>query len=807
MRLGILFFCWVITTATHGQISVVGSVSNSWGEALPGATVQAVKPSQDTLADTERIGQIKKNLGTESDTEGRFTLVLPISIQPYYDLWISYEGYRSEFIRVSADTTLTVRLEISPSLLAQQPSIAPRLSVFELTTRRSFSQAHPSVAKLDELAQLPTAQLSLPEVLNYLPGVFAHTGALNTNRITIRGIGSRTPFGTDKVKAYLDNIPLTDGSGSSSLEDIDLGSIQRVRVFRGPTASIFGAGLGGVIQLNTEATGRYFWNRPALGAIPLSPHPLALAAPLSFIAPPPRPLTTLQYGSFGTLVARLQLDHSRKKVWQHSLRLHHTQQEGYRANNRVRRTGLLYRGGHRLTAQHSLTWLFSHTDFLGFIPSALNRTDYTEDPSRAAANWRAVAGNEDYSNSITGLTWKAQYGKWEQRLTVFGKRRINDETRPFNILLENSLIGGARGIWGTPRLRDRWSFLGGFEALRERLDWQTEANADRELLSEQRELRQYMNTFAQLQYSHQNWRIWGGLNYNQTDYRLTDEFLTDGEDRSGRFDFNGIISPYLHIVRENLRPGKVTLLPYAIVSHGFSPPGLEETLTPDGVYNPDIRPETGWNYETGITFQFPRERQLRLTCYRMDIRNLLVARRTGLDQFIGVNAGRSLHQGIELSGRYPWNPIDRHHLLLSGQGSFQPYRFVDFVDGDDDFSGNRLTGSPRYVARVRLQHVWELRGAWQWENQLDQQWVGDQPITDANDLFADGYAVSNWRSSLRLPRIKRLDTHFYVGISNLFDARYAAMLNINARAFGGREPRYFYPGLPRHFYVGLRLAR
>jgi iron complex outermembrane receptor protein len=32
--------------------------------------------------------------------------------------------------------------------------------------------------------------------------------ALNTNRITIRGIGARTPFGTTRIKTYLDNIRL-----------------------------------------------------------------------------------------------------------------------------------------------------------------------------------------------------------------------------------------------------------------------------------------------------------------------------------------------------------------------------------------------------------------------------------------------------------------------------------------------------------------------------------------------------------------------------------------------------------------------
>jgi iron complex outermembrane receptor protein len=54
-------------------------------------------------------------------------------------------------------------------------------------------------------------------------------GALNTNRITIRGIGSRQ-FGTTKIKAYFDGIPLTTGDGETTLDDLDLASIEKSKL-------------------------------------------------------------------------------------------------------------------------------------------------------------------------------------------------------------------------------------------------------------------------------------------------------------------------------------------------------------------------------------------------------------------------------------------------------------------------------------------------------------------------------------------------------------------------------------------------
>lgn len=59
-------------------------------------------------------------------------------------------------------------------------------------------------------------------VLNTIPGVFMQSGSINTNRISIRGIGTRTPYGTNKIRAFYGSIPLTSGDSETTIEDIDL---------------------------------------------------------------------------------------------------------------------------------------------------------------------------------------------------------------------------------------------------------------------------------------------------------------------------------------------------------------------------------------------------------------------------------------------------------------------------------------------------------------------------------------------------------------------------------------------------------
>lgn len=242
---------------------------------------------------------------------------------------------------------------------------------------------------------------------------------------------------------------------------------------------------------------------------------------------------------------------------------------------------------------------------------------------------------------------------------------------------------------------------------------------------------------------------------------------------------------------------------YANLSRGFSNPSLEETLTPDGIINPDIRQETGINYELGGQWAFLRERlRIKATIYRMDIENLLVAERVGEDQFIGRNAGATRHQGLELDARY--------QMPIAGTWEMTPYlsytlndhSFVDFVDGGTDYSGNPLTGVPKN----------RLNGGITWSNGrgfsllTTYQFVDGIPLTDANDLSSEAFSLFNAQVQYGLSLSPSLKARLDLGVNNIFNTRYAQSVLINAVGFGGSEPRFFYPGNNRNLYGGLQLS-
>ncbi|MEZ4843026.1 MAG: TonB-dependent receptor plug domain-containing protein [Bacteroidia bacterium] len=65
-----------------------------------------------------------------------------------------------------------------------------------------------------------------------------------------RGISSN--FDMQGVKAYLNGIPLTDAEGITIMDDIDFNSVQNVEVVKGPSGTLYGLAIAGVVNLQTQ---------------------------------------------------------------------------------------------------------------------------------------------------------------------------------------------------------------------------------------------------------------------------------------------------------------------------------------------------------------------------------------------------------------------------------------------------------------------------------------------------------------------------------------------------------------------------
>jgi len=83
--------------------------------------------------------------------------------------------------------------------------------------------------------------------------------------------------------------------------------------------------------------------------------------------------------------------------------------------------------------------------------------------------------------------------------------------------------------------------------------------------------------------------------------------------------------------------------------------------------------------------------------------------------------------------------------------------------------------------------------------------IGKIPINDSNELYTDRYSLVDVKLSRKIIS-RSININFSTGINNLFDMKYASGVVINARGFGGRDPRYYYPGLPRNYFISLNIS-
>ncbi|SHI61288.1 iron complex outermembrane recepter protein [Tangfeifania diversioriginum] len=621
-----------------------------------------------------------------------------------------------------------------------------------------------------ELLQTGSA-LTPVEALNQVPGVLMHHGTLSTNRLTIRGIGSRTPYATNKIKAYFGEIPLTSGDGETALEDLENSAIQRVEIIKGPSSSLYGAGLGGTLLFQPKSLKNNFVQ-----------HQTTIA-------------------SFDTYKNTLEAGTTTNNLDLYALGSILNSQ-GFRENNSTNRGNFLLHSNYSFSEKITLGALLKFTKMKGYIPSSLDSPTFQEHPEKAAANWKGIEGYEAYTKGQMGLSLNVLPGNRNKiSLAGFGSFREADEPRPFNLLKENSDYLGLRGyyqkIWNTDVVKT--TFTSGIELFREKYNWSTWSNDNPEnALSNNSEKRAYENLFAQLELNFSDsFFLSAGTNANLTRFDYTDNFPDDG-DQSGERSYKPVISPR---IGANYKVSG-TFSVFGNASHGFSTPSFEETLLPEGQINPDIKPESGWNLEAGIRANWNNRLQATVSYYRIYIKNLLVARRTGEDAYVGVNAGKSLHPGLEAALRWELlNPATYPSLVLSGNATIANYHFQDFVDGDNDYSGNLLPGTTRntWLLAVNFSPVENIQmKAW-------HRFTGKMPVDDANSDFTESYGLTNFEAAFN-KNFGSIKLELKAGVQNIFDVHHAAMLAVNAPSFGGSLPRYYYPGNPRNYFVSVLLG-
>ncbi|TDE55128.1 TonB-dependent receptor family protein [Flavobacterium sp. GT3P67] len=624
----------------------------------------------------------------------------------------------------------------------------------------------------------------LTPVLNKIPGVTMQQGALNTNRITIRGIGARSQYGTNKIKAYFDGIPLSSGEGETTIDDIDLVSIEKIEIIKGPNSTSFGSGLGGVIQLFSRET-------PLLESFGKS---------------------TITFGSFGLLQQRLSAGYSDSKTNVYTS-FTDLQSDGFRANSSYNRKSFNLQGKQKMAPNGSLSFLGIFTRLKAFIPSSINETDLKNNPEKAASTWAAAQGFESYDKFMLGLGYDHQFSqKWSLQTSVFSNFKEAYEPRPFDILDEKTSAAGFRSnvnyknrlfslpfelSFGAELLTEKYQYSL-FENEYQSQPGQGSIKGDE--FSAIKQNRNYINYFLQMEFwISEKLHLETGVALNTTKYSVEDVFENNSGGQKMPFTFGNVWSPRVGLSYK-VSNGKNI---FASVSKGFSVPSVAETLTPEGQINTDLKPELGWNYELGFKGNWLKSKvYTEVTFYTTQIKNLLVARRTADDQFVGINAGSSSHTGLEFLVNYKLLELNKLQITPYFSGAVNNFKFKEFLDGDANYSGNQLTGVPEkqfnFGVDLNTKNGFSINSSF--------RTMGKIPLNDSNTKHSERYSLLDIKTTYVFTILKILKTELNAGVNNALDTKYAANILPNAVGFGTAAPRYFYPGNPVNFYGGFSVS-
>lgn len=142
---------------------------------------------------------------------------------------------------------------------AQKAAIPSRIETIETLLVSGAAPAATELArqfiKNTDTNFMPGSRTEPAELLTAIPGVQvdSRTNYAQDTRISLRGFGARSAFGVRGVDLLVDGIPMSTPDGQGQLSSVMLDSISEVYVLRGPLASLYGNGSGGVIALQTRA--------------------------------------------------------------------------------------------------------------------------------------------------------------------------------------------------------------------------------------------------------------------------------------------------------------------------------------------------------------------------------------------------------------------------------------------------------------------------------------------------------------------------------------------------------------------------
>ncbi len=672
-------------------------------------------------------------------------------------------------------------LLVAPPLLAQTPDSTatdtfrvelPEVTVEALRSTETEASAPFSVSihqrSVDEIAL--QAPVFLRDTFRDLPGVWMNDRghfALG-ERLVVRGMGWRSPFGVRGVQVLLDGIPLTLPDGQAFLDIADPLFIRQAELVRGPSSLFWGNGSGGVLFLNS---------------LPTSDSPSAQVR--------------AGMGSYGLrqVSGEVVLGRPNEGLGQWRVSASNMRQDGYRDNSEGRFTRGLLSGRLALSSQTQLQIVgaFVHQD--AQHPGALTRSEKKTDPTQADslfANFGADGAGKKSTQAQLGLSVTHDFESVSLDGTLYGGFRDLENPLPFVVIGFDRLYGGGRtSVQGTAGSIE-WNVGAdaGFQR-DDRVNFKTDFGALEP--TDEVELDQLETVVSGSVFGYGRLSLTDrldltlGVRGDLVDFQLEDRYLDDGVDDTGSRTFSAA-SPGVGLAYDT-----GAALFFANYSTAFETPTTTELVNrPNeaGGFNETLDPQRTRGAEIGVRGLWGNANlEYDVTLYGLHVSDRLVQFQfddPDSDRAYFRNLGDNVLRGFEVALDWRPRPWIRGTLTYTGNRSI-------FADGD--LKNNRVPGVPEQRLFGRLTSsvdpVW-LRAS------VDQ--VSNYYVDNANSAVSEGYTLVDLRVGLQGLGLDAVTVRPYAEVSNLFDTQYNGSVSINA------GDNFYEPGPGRAYKAGLTVT-
>ncbi len=681
-------------------------------------------------------------------------------------------------------------------------TIAPLAETVNVTRTAQSMSSVPNAVTVQSGSGLDFTErkASLDEALRGIPGLLVQNrrdyGLTSGLALSIRAPPADPRHGVRGVTLIQDGIPITSPDGATEPGSVDLGSVSRIEIIRGPSSVLYGNSAGGVVNLVTEID-------------------------------PTRRLTIrpdFQIGSYGYGRQQIRVDGHNDHGTRFMGSLSRFRTVGWRNHSEaeIQQTNVVVR--QTLSSRTELAAVFNHYNApFTANPSYLNAAQ-ADDPRLTVADRAGINPDPRQARPVRGTdvdveNWGETTRHSQGGVTVehhgAGKHFFRG-----TVWTARRLVGGGLTIRAIDLKRSasgvRSEYRGAAELRSTTIEWTTgidvAAQDDARLyhrfvppyvpggnehrgapLLDQREGVLSTAPFAQVSVApHTRVTVTAGIRYDHYRFSAADRKLDDG-DQSGRHTMSAT-SPTVGLT--------FALTPDVNVYGNYStayttPTTIQLARSPIGVggFNQELGPEWLRSVELGLRGLFqPLRLRYDVVTYRSRLQGAIIPVLTGPFGLYYDNVSDAARNGVELS--LSWTPTVRFNARFSY--TYQDFVYRDFVLDGIDYAGNRepaappqrLFGGVEYVAPFGLKASATLR------------WFDEYYLTNLNRSTA-----TNWAHEvvdLRFGWVRQwgdVDLQPFFGIDNLFNERYNSTVLMNA--FGGR---YFRPSPGREFYVGMTVG-